>query len=331
MVARFADVDNLYNRYVNGVVFGDMIREGALAAATQAANAGSTRLAIDNAVKDLPIYSQAGADAVNAAASAYDDTASQDALESVISNIVDDAFAQVGNAFVVENLASDLEAKGFAVVAELQQSMLSLKIPTAGYTEFVRSSDFADAVASAADAAAAAAMEESEDDPFYTEASLELKARIGATQALSSLYSSAAKVRKTELPLSGQFAQGSGDPRFISAIRNTESPLGEAGLNGTIILPANHPTNPFRHRRHPDHTVGFNIERHLRFDFDGASTNALDKTGLGVERVTGIYREEVFGLHKPLGSDPSSNPVGVKVEGTFELSRISLIDTLNAR
>jgi hypothetical protein len=74
--------------------------------------------------------------------------------------------------------------------------------------------------------------------------------------------------------------------------------------------------------------VGFDITRKLRLDFNGAPTNAPTRAGFGVDRITGIYREEIFGLHKPLGPDKD---IGLKVEGTFELNRISHIDTLNAR
>jgi hypothetical protein len=107
------------------------------------------------------------------------------------------------------------------------------------------------------------------------------------------------------------------------------SDLGPAGLTGAIYLPANHPTNPFRHRRHPDHTAGFDIERSIRLDFDGSAGDPLQAAGYGVDRVTGTYREEIFGLHKPLGPDPANSPIGLKTEGRFQLNRISFIDTLN--
>ncbi|MDA3923255.1 MAG: hypothetical protein PF904_00975 [Kiritimatiellae bacterium] len=331
-VARFADVNNLFERFVHGLVFGDMIREVALAAATQAAVSGSTHAVIDSQSRVAPAYIQAAIDALNAKVSAYTDTASSNALESVVSGIVDSAYlASTSGVVVVNALAAQLESDGFSVLAELQQGMVSVDIPSTDYSEFVRSQDFSDAVSIAAAAAAKAAVAETNFDPFYTEFSLEGQARIAATLALKSVYSEAGRARQTELPLDGSFAAGSGDARFLSLISSTDAPLGGAGLTGTIILPANHPTNPFRHRRHPDHTIGFNIERRLRFDFDGASTNALERTGLGVERITGVYREEFFGLHKSLGPEPSTSPIGLKVEGSFELNRISLIDTLNAR
>jgi len=98
-----------------------------------------------------------------------------------------------------------------------------------------------------------------------------------------------------------------------------------------LYLPANHPTNPFRHRRHPDHTTGINITRVIRFDFDATEGGALESAGYGVNVIRGTYREEIFGLHKPLGPNPDTQPIGLKTEGRFELNRISVIDTLNAR
>jgi hypothetical protein len=100
-------------------------------------------------------------------------------------------------------------------------------------------------------------------------------------------------------------------------------------LEGRIYLPANYPTNPFRHRRHPDHSTGYNIERIVKLDFDGAQTNSLEAANYGVDRITGTYHEEIFGLHKPLGTAPETSPIGLRTEGRFELNRISFIDTLN--
>lgn len=103
---------------------------------------------------------------------------------------------------------------------------------------------------------------------------------------------------------------------------------GESGLTGTITMPANHPTNPFRHRRHPDHSIGLDITRVVTLSFDGAAGDSLTATGFGVDSITGTYAEEIHGLHKPLG--PQKN-IGLKVRGTFTLHRLSRIDVLNAR
>lgn len=101
-----------------------------------------------------------------------------------------------------------------------------------------------------------------------------------------------------------------------------------AALEGTLRLAASHPTNPFRHRRHPDHRVGFDVTRKLRLDFDGEAGGTLERAGYGVDRITGVYREEILGLHKPLGP---GRDVGLRVEGKFRLQRLALIETLNAR
>ena len=66
----------------------------------------------------------------------------------------------------------------------------------------------------------------------------------------------------------------------------------------------------------------------VRLDFQPASAGIPERAGYGVDRIRGVYREEIFGLHKPLGPQQD---IGLRVEGTFELNRVSLIDTLNAR
>ena len=327
-VARFADVENKYGRFLRSAHFGDLIEVAAATAAERAANSGVTLAQIDDAVRLTDAYSIAVTDALNAKESAYDDAAAPDAVDAVVSRIVDAAYAAVDPALIVSELTAVLEAAGIQELSTLQQAEISVDVPSEDYTEFVRSDLFADAVSLAAKAAAEAAVDEAGLDPFHTQDTLRGAALIAATDALVTVYSSAARAQQNELPLFGSFEPGSGDARFVASISPTDAPLGSAGLSGTIVLPANHPTNPFRHRRHPDHTVGFNIERRLRFDFSG---EGLETGSFGVDTIRGIYREEVFGLHKPLGPDPSENPIGLRVEGTFELNRISLIDTLNAR
>ncbi|MEC7225203.1 MAG: hypothetical protein VXW02_13085, partial [Verrucomicrobiota bacterium] len=79
---------------------------------------------------------------------------------------------------------------------------------------------------------------------------------------------------------------------------------------------ASHPTNPFRHRRNPDHTTGRDITRKIEL-------TSLSKVN---DKLTGVYDEEISGLHKLLG--PNKN-IGLKVRGSFELNRVSKIATLN--
>lgn len=98
-------------------------------------------------------------------------------------------------------------------------------------------------------------------------------------------------------------------------------------LTGTIYLGADHPTNPFRHKWNPIHRHGYAVTRTLTISFDSASsTNAASLVGFGVDRITGNYREEISGLHKPLG--PGQN-IGLITEGVVKLERVSMVDTLN--
>jgi len=171
---------------------------------------------------------------------------------------------------------------------------------------------------------------EKKNNVLFTTDSLADQARLGAIKALGTVLTTAARAVRHELALTGKLAPGAGDPRLTWLIKQTNAvvTLGGAGLTGTVTLPANHPTNPFRHRRHPDHTVGFDVTRKLRLDFAGNPTSPLARSGYGVDRISGVYREEIFGLHKALGPQQDT---GLKVEGPFELHRVSLIDTLNAR
>ena len=102
--------------------------------------------------------------------------------------------------------------------------------------------------------------------------------------------------------------------------------LGSTDLTTTLTLPASHPTNPFRHRRHPDHTVGLDITRVIDLTID-TEPETFRQAGYGVFVVRGTYTEEIFGLHKNLGPD---SDIGLRVSGSFTLNRVSTVDTLNA-
>ena len=105
--------------------------------------------------------------------------------------------------------------------------------------------------------------------------------------------------------------------------------------NGTIVadivISNDHPTNPFKHKFHPDHNnldeqyVGFveeayTVTRHIEFAF--TMTNAtigVDDPDFGVDQLGGTYKEVLFGLHK--------NPIAV--QGSFALSRGLTTEVLN--
>lgn len=328
--AAFADVDNRYQRLISGKLFGDMILAAADEAAAVAGTIGATLQTIEDALRAIPESASVLVEAIQARAAPYQDVdrRATDAADAVLDAMAEAAFLNATLTGVEIRQLS--EAAGREALSErVARYPLPVLTPTLDYDAFVQSVAFAAAVDEAVFAAAAAAVDERAVNVLYTEMSLYGAAKVAAADALRSVYGTAARARRTELPLTGIFAPGSGDPRPVIELAH-HADLGPAGLEGELYLPANHPTNPFRHRRHPDHTTGFNIRRRIRLDFDGATGDSLESAGYGVDRISGTYREEIFGLHKPLGSDPDQ-PVGLKTEGRFELNRISFIDTLNTR
>jgi len=326
MASSYADVLNLYQRFISGKVFGEMITAAALKAGTSASTPGATQASVLTAIRGIPESVAAITAALSAKVNAYNDTRSSDAVDAVLAGMASAAVAMT-NASATE-IASVADTGGRDVLSDMvRRYPLPPRTPGVDYNEFVQSTAFDGAAAIIAAAASRAAIEERANNPLYTFTSLENAARLAAIDAANSLYAQAARAMRTEIPMTGTFAPGSGDPRFVADLTQPTD-LGAAGLTATVVLPANHPTNPFRHRRHPDHRIGFDITRKVRLDFDAIGTNSLAMS-YGVNKITGMYREEVFGLHKALGPQPNTSPIGLKTEGRFELNRISLIDSLN--
>ena len=179
---------------------------------------------------------------------------------------------------------------------------------SSAYKHFIASSTF---LSSANIAAAAAKTAATQASAAGNSASLILlKAKSAALKALTDarIFAAADVVVINEVELAGNFAAN-------------------GNLNGAIYLGASHPTNPFRHRQHPSHSIGYPITRTLAIHFDSqGGTNAFQSASFGVDRLTGTYREEITGLHKPLGP---TQDIGLITEGTITLDRVSLIDTLN--
>jgi len=101
-------------------------------------------------------------------------------------------------------------------------------------------------------------------------------------------------------------------------------------LTWTLSMPINFPTNPFRHKFHPDHdnldalyvnTVAeaYPVTRNMSLIFSATDPSGATPPGWGDSVVGGTYRETIAGLHK--------NPI--YVEGTFRLTRVALIGVLN--
>jgi hypothetical protein len=331
VAASYADTADASQRFLAGVSFGTMITSAAATAATVATNSGATLSGIRAAVESDVHVNDAKTEALQLKIPQYSDTRGSNAIAVVLGAIIQAAFANGTNSGATLSsvqLAAE-QAGRDALAASVPRYAVSAQTPTADYNTFIASAEFLACARVAADAAAAGAVSERANSSLYTLASLQGAARAAAINALQSVYSAAARAVRTELPLQGLFGPGLGDPRFTWDIKQTNGvPLGAAALTTTLYLPANHPTNPFRHRRHPDHVTGFDIRRNIRLDFDGSPTNSLEHAGFGVDQITGTYREEIAGLHKPLGPLQTT---GLKVEGRFELNRISLIDTLNAR
>ena len=330
--ASFADIDNEFQRFIAGRQFGQMIESAAAAAAGAAVVDGATETTIREEVEADRMVIDTRAAVLDVKVAQYDDSRPGDATESVLDAIIASAAAALPLVGTSEEAiqADAAQAGRDALIAMVLRYPLSPDAPSPDYDSFVHTNDFLTSPSVAALGAATDAISEKRNNGLFTLDSLRGAARVGAVNALRNAYAIAARAARTEIPMTGAFGPGSGDTRFQSDIGVEDPPLGDAGLSGTLSLPANHPTNPFRHRRHSDHSTGFDITRNIRLDFDGDPTNGLDRVGFDVDRITGVYREEVLGLHKPLGPDPANAPIGVKTEGTFELNRISLIDTLNA-
>ena len=261
------------------------------------------------ALNALAKVDQARTTALGIGPSMYDDTRASDAVEVVLDAIVSTAATADSTMVSAQVSPLALEAGREALRNSVLRYSRPSTVPSSDYDTFVRSTAFTGSAKLAADAAASAAMQE-KSGALWTAASLKDKAQQAAINALTPVFATAARSLLTELPMKGSFG-----PQGL-------------GLETEIVMPANHPTNPFRHRRHPDHTIGFDITREIALGFDAADQQPVGRSTFGVDQITGTYDEEIFGLHKPLGPQQDT---GLKVRGTFLLHRISLIDTLNGR
>jgi hypothetical protein len=331
LTSAYADGTDQYQRFIAGKLFGDMIAGAAANAALETtdpvADADSIRTKAEAHLKVV----EARAEAIRLKNAQYTDTRATDAVEIVLDAVISNAVAALTEPLLPPEsvVRSNADQAGRdALAVEVMRFELPADAPTPDYTEFVRSDLYQTSADVAAEAAAKAAVAERKNNALYTDQSLEDAARIAAYDALRNAYAAAARAVRTELPLAGDFGPGLGDPRLRWEIaRENGDPLDDPALTGTIYLPASHPTNPFRHRRHPDHTIGFDVRRTIRIDFEDPPDGSLESVGYGIDQIRGIYREEINGLHKGLGPQKA---LGLQVEGTLELNRISLIDALNA-
>jgi hypothetical protein len=110
-------------------------------------------------------------------------------------------------------------------------------------------------------------------------------------------------------------------------------------LQATVVLEPDFPTNPFRHKYHPDHDnldadfnpmtpdatgskEAYRITRQIELQFsaqDPAGTASVESLDYGYQVMGGTYRETVTGLHK--------NPI--VAQGQFRLTRLAVTGVLN--
>lgn len=101
-------------------------------------------------------------------------------------------------------------------------------------------------------------------------------------------------------------------------------------LSGTIVLSPQFPTNPFRHKFHPDHDnlddrfvnyreEAYPVQRAISLQFSTTPPPGVSDPDFGYREQAGTYRETVTGLNKS----------AIHCQGTFRLTRISDIAELN--
>ena len=221
------------------------------------------------------------------------------------------ALAQGATAITVAAAAEAARAK--SVAGATTNALLPV---SANYYAFIASNAFTVPAANAAAGAANAAWQA-------------VSAGGALPQAVENLASSAALIAINGGPQqAGPNASRSGAALTRNDVEMTGS-LGPGQTSAvTFFLGAYHPTNPFRHRMHPDHSQGYDIIRTVQLltDSSPASDASSQTGGFGVDWLSGIYQEEIHGLHKPLGP---SRDIGLKTQGRFTLRRASLVDALN--
>lgn len=309
-----ADVAQAYNRFLAGTAFSALrtaIPDVAVAAAIDARGRNLNLAEITTAVRDKLILEVPVASALTEAvtlkgASLWGDPRAEVAVNRLLDSASAAAAAQVlvsPSPPVVKKAVDDALA---ATYESTRAAPVFTGAPTADYTGFVTASAYQAAAATAAKSAASeavfqykAGVTRSSDLAFLTKRAV--------NKSLAAVRDTAASLPQTSIALSGSLSGG-------------------GSLGGVIHLPALAPTNPFMHRRHPDHTEGFPITRRISLTVDAPAAGDAGRAGYGVSRITGSYSEEILGLHKPLGANKN---VGLRTRGTFNLNRLSFVETLN--
>ena len=103
-------------------------------------------------------------------------------------------------------------------------------------------------------------------------------------------------------------------------------------LSLTMVLDPNFPTNPFRHKYHPDHDnldgrfvaltnnfEAYTVSREIQLEFTENDPVGASSPDYGYSVMAGIYREVLTGLHK----EP------IRLQGNFKLTRAVYSGELN--
>ncbi len=101
-------------------------------------------------------------------------------------------------------------------------------------------------------------------------------------------------------------------------------------LEGVIDLAPGAPTNPFRHKYHPDHdnldptfrvftAEAYRVLREIALEFSPTNMTGIASADYGHDVITGTYEETVSGLHK--------HPI--RARGVFRLERVDRTGVLN--
>ena len=296
--ASFIDSDNEYNRFIEGGYFSEMILAAAAKVASEKiADNTKTRENYLTALNTVEKINDAKEEALKIKITnyGYTDTRGEDAINEVLNDIVNKAISS--NLTTVNSIKNELISEGVRSLAnDVKRYPSPSTSPSAEYNLFIASSEFTGAAVKAAEAASTAVYNERVGSSFPNQESYSNAAKIAVANELKSAVSAAARADVSELIMDGT--------------------VDGSTLSLTFKLPASHPTNPFRHRRNPDHTTGRDITRTLK----------LTNLTIDNNKLTGTYDEEIIGLHKLLGPNKD---MGLKVRGSFELNRVSNIATLN--
>lgn len=308
-----ADVDLSYNRFLASGEYAslaEVVIEEAVAVALLANSLGENEASITEDVMDALLTLPEVQAASNLAqtilsSSPILDGEQDDRAVLLLNNLLQTLSAEVANQ--VQSIESESQLNTVVtafftlMIDSVTPGYVLQGAPSQDYTDFVTGTDYDDAVDTLTSEVASEIAFQFGAGVTSVDA-LTFNANRAAETALSAIRNSSAQIINNEIELSGAFGQE---------------------LTGRLVLPALAPTNPFLHRLHPDHTSGIEITREIAMTFDDTGVGS---SGYGVTNISGVYEEEIFGLHRELGANRDT---GLKTRGAFTLERISLRDSIN--